>query len=305
MRGDPPPLPWERLEFWLVVFAISALIAIARLTWRRDESERALLLRRVVLGAAAIAIVAHLALAWDAWAALAGRNAGIIGAGAGPWGPPHLVVDALIGSAVVVAAFTYTVGLAAIFRRPPPGAPDLPWKGLAFFGGMLIVGWLVPMRLPPRWVVCGLSFGFTPEPLLGRRWTWDDLSGVGYACAVGSVAAILASLVVLQIVIVMNSSRNPPSAARRETLRDGLLLWGFLLLAGSALFLEWRAVEFVAYAEIGARAPVAWDKEIAAWLAAHSIPLAFAFAGFVAACFGGLHLARPGPRRADTQRAPA
>ena len=292
MTGGPPPLLWESVEFWLVDFALIAPCVIALVTWRKDEVQRAFLLRRVVLGAAALAVVAHLALAWDAWEGLAGRPR-VVGAGASAWGPEQIVVDALVGSVVAIVVLAYTVGLAAIFRRPPSGALGLPWRGLALFGAVLAAGWFARLQAPSR---PGLSFtGRTVWPTVppfGRRWDWDQVDWLGCAGGVGGVASLLAVAVVLLIGIEVLSTRRRASPERREAQREGLLFWGFLLLAGAVLFLEVKAVDFVGTARARAPGSSVWTREFPAWLVDHSVLLVLALAGFVAACFGGLHLAR-------------
>ncbi|HEU4396015.1 MAG TPA: hypothetical protein VFS92_10655 [Planctomycetota bacterium] len=191
-----------------------------------------------------------------------------------------MVIDDCISYAAgVLALVALAILLLSGWRRPRGARIRLvPWEW-PLAGALVVVAALLPLR--GRFDV-----------LTGQRLpvTW-----IQRAACTGVLLAAVATLVVLQLTIAYLMSRGPGRAERREGIRDALALWGFLLLAGAMLGLEWRTMDLTHEMRIlGARAP-AWVSLPSHWFEAVRLPLAFAFVGLVATLFGAWHLRRRDP----------
>ena len=276
MSGVPEPLPWETSGFWALVYGAVLLVVLVRATWGKDDATRRLAARRVVQVAIALAVLAHVVLAWQAWSVWTGQPAKL--RGRDPRESAFAFSDAFSLAGGVLAARVLTVLLASGFRRPrtPARRWHVPWEW-PVAGGLVLLAALIEFhgRFDPR-----LPTGRHPA-------TWTERAGY-----VGSVLAVVAALVVLQLVVAFARSRGPAFAERREALRDGLALWGFLLFAGALLMLEQGLAGLMGEVVIlGPRWP-GWKVSFEAWLDGSRLPMLLAFVGFVALCFGGLHLGR-------------
>ena len=220
------------------------------------------------------AFLLHLGIAGAGWSQASGLT--IVGGRSDPRELALVIGDQVENAAGVLAVLTLAVLALSGWRRPRrPGLRFVPWEW-PLAGALVVVAALLPLhgrfdlqhgaRLPASWI---------------QR-----------LCYTGGILALLAGLVVLQITVATLLSRGPARAERREALRDGLALWGFLLLAGATLGLEWRTVDLMSEMRIlGPRAP-AWGSLPGVWLASNRLLLAFAFVGLVATLFGAWHLRR-------------
>lgn len=276
MSGAPEPLPWETSGFWVLVYGAVLLVVLARSTWGKDDEARRLAARRVVQVAIALAVLAHIVLAWQVWFVVTGQPAAL--RGRDPRDSAYAFEGAFLLAIGVLAALVLTVLFVSGFRRPrSPGRRwHVPWEW-PVAGGLVLLGALieVPGRFDPR-----LATGRHPA-------TWTERAAIA-----ASALALVAALVVLQLVVAFVRSRGPAFAERRDALRDALALWGFLLFAGALVMLEQGLAGLMGEVVIlGPRWP-GWKASLEAWFDGSRLPLFMAFAGLVALCFGGLHLGR-------------
>jgi len=248
-----------------------------------SDADRARRAGRLLRWMAILALAAHLVLAGYAWFEATGLP--LYGSRRNPGELASVIEGAISRSVGVLTLLTLAILVLSGWRRPrPPGAGwRVPWEW-PLAAGAVVVAALLPLHGPY-------------DPTTGGRTSpaWTER-----ACATGVLVGVVAALVVLQLTVAYAAARGPRRAERREGLRDALALWGFLLLAGALLVVEGRTMGLMLEIRLlGPRSP-AWGSLGPVWLEANRLPLAFAFAGLVAAVFGALHLRRPGQIVSDT-----
>jgi hypothetical protein len=230
---------------------------------------------RLVSIATVLFFVAHFALGWGVHSGLAGIPS-VLGQ-RDPRYATQILIDGLTHASEVLACFLLTVLVASGFRRPRPEGRrwSIPWEW-PVAAGVLVVAALVQVHV---------RF----DPALGQSQAAPWVERVGVAVGLLAAASVL---VLLQITVGLVLARGPEKAARRESLRDALTLWGFVLVAGSLLFLERRTVSLLGEVMIlGPRAP-GGGTLFDVWLRSNRLVLLANFCGLVALCFGGLPLGR-------------
>ena len=275
MSGAPEPPLWETSGLWALVYGAIAIAVLVYATRGRGDESRRRVVGRLVSIATVLLLVAHLGLAWGALSRLAGipsvlgkRDAQSVS---------KILIDAVMTSAAVLTCFVLTILVASGFRRPrrPGRRWAIPREWPAAAGVLVAAAFIEGRRLDAAGVHPAL-----PAP-------WVERVGI----AVG-LLAVVALPVLLLVAVSLVLSRGPEKAARRESLRGELTLWGFLLFAGTLILLEGRTVSLLEEVRfLGPRAP-GGGTLFEVWFHTNRVILLFAFAGFAALCFGGLHLGR-------------